>query len=244
MAVPDWRSLIEAAIKTRPSPIQAMTYGGMKWPTGSQPALLRCSDQADYVVKGKQVGKQRLLAEQVVGALGAILGAPVPKMPLVDISADLIANENEIKYMQAGIGHGCLYLADGVVQSWVNNQNVPENKDRHARIAVLYGWVEPVDKQLHYELSKKQLAWSVDHGQFNVLGGRGTPYPDMVRDGRLSPEDLAAVKPVLESIGPESIAKAVASPHESWGIHIEERISIAQHLEVKRVELVASLKKG
>jgi hypothetical protein len=241
MPAREWKSLIESAMQSRPPPIQAMTYGEMKWATGSHPVLLRCSDGSDYVVKGKQVGGA-LVTEQIVGALGTLLGAPVPKMHLVDVSADLIAKEGNLTHMHAGVAHGCLYVANCVGPTWIEHQDVPENKARHARLAILYGWVQPGDRQLLYELSKPPRVWSVDHGGFSVcVSGIAEPYVDIVRAAQIKPEDLAAVKPELEAAGPESLARAVASPHESWGITIEERVAFAQHLEQKRTELISSL---
>src|SRR5262249_17996896 len=98
MAPPDWKRLIEESAPLRSPPIRAETYGQQAWTTGSRPALLRCSDRSDYVVKGKQVGRA-LIAEQIIGALGALLGAPVPKMPLVDVPADLIKEQHDLSHM-------------------------------------------------------------------------------------------------------------------------------------------------
>ncbi len=246
MTSPEWKSLVEAAMAARDAPIKAISYGGKKWTTGSKPVLLRCSDGTDYAVKGKQVGKA-LVAEQIVGALGRLIEAPVPKMPLVEVSAELVDSEAALKQLvpgltfEPGVAHGTLYFSDGIQQSWVQHADAPQNKERFARLAVLYGWVGPQDRQLHYQLTKVPLVWSWDHGGFNVSGGSGVPYPDMMRDAHLKKEDLAAIKPVLQAIQPDSIAKAVACPHETWGLTLEERIAHAQHLEAKRIQLIAAL---
>ena len=93
-----------------------------------------------------------------------------------------------------------------------------------------------------YELSKPPRVWSVDHGGFQVCAsGIAAPYPHIVQPAQIKREDLAAIKPELEAIAPDALARVVASPHESWAITMEERISFAQHLEQKRTELISSL---
>jgi hypothetical protein len=245
MATPEWKSLIEAAVKARPEPIAAQTYV-KEWGSRSKPALLRCSNQKDYVVKGSQRGKD-LIAEEVVAGLGLLIGAPLPEMLLVDVADDLIQQQRKaspagLQHMQAGIGHGCLYVGDVDQAPGPIHVDVEENKLRFARLAVLYGWVSPADVQLHYEVAKPPLVWSVDHEGFNLLrADRGCPFQMFVTQAKLSAEDLLAVKPALEGIAPEGIAGAAARPHESWSITLDERVRLAQHLDQKRQELIASL---
>jgi hypothetical protein len=241
-----WKSLVESAMQNRPPSIQAQTYGGQKWGTRSKPVVLRCSDKNDYVVKGKLVERdtsKSMITEQIIGTLGKIFHAPVPKLALVDVSAELINGEEEIKnLLHPGVAHGKLYIPNCGGPTWISHPDVPENKIRHARLAILYGWFQVGDQQIHYELSKPEQVWSWDHEGFGLCRSeKAVPYNDIVQRAKITPEQLAAIKTELEAIGPAEIAIAVASPHETWGITIDTRVVTAQHLEHKRVELIASL---
>lgn len=188
---------------------------------------------------------EHIVTEQIVSGLGALLAAPIPDSPLVDVPAELVAAENEISHVAPGIAHGCFYVPnckDSKGGDWIQHHDVAQNKERHVRLAILYGWVQSGDHQVLYELQKPELVWSADHGHFAVCrNGRAEPHPDIVRMARIGTEDLALMKPALQAIEPHQIASVAARPHESWGITIDRRISVAQHLEQKRVELIASL---
>src|SRR5689334_1621242 len=84
-----WEEKIKAAMGKRGVSIKAQTYRNKRWETASRPVLLACSDGQEYVVKGRQNGK--LIAnEQIVAHLARVIGAPVPEVKLVDVSAELI----------------------------------------------------------------------------------------------------------------------------------------------------------
>lgn len=237
----DWKTLIQAAIVTRPAPVKAQTYGGKKWGTSTAPVLLRCDDGRDYVVKGKQRGRE-LISEQVVAALGRLVNGPIRATRLVDVPDELIKMQRELGHLHPGIGHGCEYVADGVEQKWISHTDEPENKLRHCSLAILYGWVHPGDNQLHYQLGKPRLVWSVDHGHFKLTRkDKAAPNPQIMGDAKLKLEDLSPLKPILEAIKKEAIASAVASPHETWPFDINEMVQTAEHLEKNRLELIASI---
>jgi hypothetical protein len=246
----EWKILIEEEIQKRPPPIKAETYRDVAFKTGSKPVMFRCDDGNNYVVKTRCVDDARLAKEQIIAGLGHIIGAPVPQVRPVDVSPELIEQVvdrivaqygDQFKALKAGVGHGCFYVGKCQGPVGVLNQDAPQNRQRHARLAVLYGWVKPGDKQLFYELSEPPLLWTFDHGEFSLSEGGGKPFEEIVKDAQVSKEELLAVKEILENVSAQNIASAVARPHETWGVTIDQMVAYARHFDAKRIELIANI---
>src|SRR6266702_4238299 len=89
-----WERLItEAAARVR-LPVVAQRYaGGLT--SASRPQKFECDDGNLYAVKfrGNPHGNGRaIFTEQVVGLLGRLVGAPVPEVRLVSVTAELLAS--------------------------------------------------------------------------------------------------------------------------------------------------------
>jgi hypothetical protein len=89
----------------RPAAILAQTYRNMKWGSRNAPVLLAASDGYEYVVKGRQNGRD-VANDQIVGWLARVIGAPVPDTKLVEVPAQLIAINPEMQHMPPGLAHG------------------------------------------------------------------------------------------------------------------------------------------
>jgi hypothetical protein len=249
--VDQWRQLIAAAAARRPSPVKAHTYRNKKWGTASAPVVLGCDDGSDYVVKGQQVGRA-IANEQIVGKLGAALGAPVGQINLIDVPADLIGMQAELRHMTAGVSHGSLLVPDCSDKLWLAHHDVAENRSRFAALAVLYGWIPAGDHQLIDRQTAPHLVYSVDHGHFfpggpnwTVAGlagaGPARPYGDLVNGCGITRDELRPVMDQLQTVTAETIAEAVAAPPNVWSITAEERVTVAAYLQARREQLLAAL---
>jgi hypothetical protein len=188
--------------------------------TSSQPVLLACDDGSDYVVKGQQAGRM-IVTDQVVGRLGGAVLAPVAEITLIDVPAELINAEPEMSHMRPGVSHGSRWLANCSDSKGFEQTTVPENRDRFARLALLYGWVIASDHQFIYENAEPRLVHSVDHGHFlagatnwteETLRHAPAPAPDnnVVAACSLTTEELD--RPAADMrIDDEAIAVAVVA---------------------------------
>jgi hypothetical protein len=107
---------------TRPTEIIQAVQHIRKMRGGSQPHLLRASDNQFYVIKFKNNPQHiRILANEYLGSrLGAALGLPMPAVTAIDVSEWLINNSPELKIetgmtlvpCASGLQFGSRYAAD------------------------------------------------------------------------------------------------------------------------------------
>lgn len=246
MALPaeEWRRLLEAA--AAPEVVTALDFV-KPLPGFSSSVLLTCDDGRDYAVKGLQPAKMNmgraLVAEQVVGSLGRHLGAPVAEVGLVSISDELREAQQDLQHMEAGIAHGCAWLPKCSERAWVSPETVQANRERLAKLAILYGLAGAHDHQLIFENEAPNLAHSVDHGHFlppfaarwdeASLRARGEFPPDdrLVRDCALTQAELRRAAVALVELDPTAIARTVRRPPDDWGVTIDERIALCDYFE-------------
>jgi hypothetical protein len=121
------------------------------WRSFSKPAAVSCDEGAAYVVKGLQHGRadmaKPLTTEQIVAAAGRLVGAPVVETVLVDVT-DLVAIEPRLAYLQPGLTHGTLQIADASDRLWIDYAHLVDNRLRFGALAVLYSWVGANDHQV------------------------------------------------------------------------------------------------
>ncbi len=115
-------------------------------------------------MKSMDAGRM-IVTDHIVGRLGHAVSAAVGAPTLVDVPADLIAAEAQMAHMTAGVAHGSRWIPD-CSQGGIEHVVVPENRDRFARLALLYGWVVAADRQFIYQNQDPRLVHSVDHGHF------------------------------------------------------------------------------
>jgi hypothetical protein len=242
--MPDWQGLLASADEgPHDKPVRAETFV-KKFSTSSQPVVLQCDDGHDYVVKSKHAGRM-IVTDQIVGRVGRSAQAPVPEVALVDVPAEMIQAEPEMGHMSPGVAHGSKWVSNCTEQQGFEHTNVPENRDRFARIALLYGWVVASDHQFIYEKDPPRLVHSVDHGHF-FAGSNGwtvdtlrqAPAPAIdtavVNACSLTDSELDAAKTSMTRVADEEIAVAVTYPLDDWGLSGEERIAVAEYLATRR----------
>lgn len=250
----EWLVLIRAAVPLRPEPIKMFTYRNKSWPSWSRPVVLASEDGVEYVVKCHSVGADRAKAmqtEQVVSRLGVAMGAPVGSVELVDVPQALIdMNRPHLDHITAGISHGSRRIPNASERAWLEHVNVPENRERFAKIAVLYGWALARDHQLIYEMASPRLVHSVDHGWFFANGPNWSATtlagntavalePQIVAACNFTDDELRPAFTALRGVSPEMIAEATARPPDAWGITEADRLNVAKYLYVRQENMIA-----
>jgi len=196
-----------------------------------------------------------MFTDQVVGRLGAAMGAPVGHVVLVDMPASLLSNEPRLAHLRAELAHGCEFL-ESVHDGWPGTfENPEENRSRFAALALLYGWFEASDHQFLYEDAAPFRVYSVDHGHFLPGGPAWTrkslrtalaPIPDAqivggMRMGKALLAEMSKVCSGLRGINDAEIVRAVAAPPSSWGVTVPERVALGRYLSARRTQLLKSL---
>lgn len=158
------REEIRAAARGDRRPGVAETFL-QKWGSASRPVLCSCSDNTKRVIKGVHNGRQ-LVPDHVVGRLGQLLGAPVGDVGFAIIPDELKRMEPQLHDVGAGLGHSTIWVPNCSDKQKIGHMNVSENRERFARLLVLYSWVRSDDSQCIYAESEPRLVYSVDHGHF------------------------------------------------------------------------------
>lgn len=104
--------------------------------------------------------------EEVIGALGALIGAPVGTVTLVNVPQILIDAEPNLSHFQAGVSHGSLFVDSCRDSKAVEYATATDNRARLAKLAALYSLVLASDHQVLYDNEPPNRVHSVDHGHF------------------------------------------------------------------------------
>lgn len=253
---PDWDALITAAAtKVRP-PVVAQEHV-RSLPSGSRPQLFRCDDGKLYAVKfrGTPHGDGRgIFTEQVVALLGRLMGAPVPVVRLITVTAELLAPLNIDlggSPAEPGLHHGSCW-AEGFSDRLDFHRYPGLNREPLAALYLLYSWLHCTgDHQVIYRDAEPHDVLSVDHGHF--LPGAPNWSAQALRDHQdecqldpaFAPLNLidAEYEPALdklEAITVDAIADAASTPPAEWGISQGDRVAFAGYVYRRRVKLLAS----
>jgi hypothetical protein len=248
-----WQAELEKLMANPKEPIPIRAFVGMPMQTGSRPIRAIGVDGRTYIVKGKQAGRQ-IINDQVVGHLGVLLEAPVAEPYVVEVDEELIndPDEPEFSYFQSGLAHGSLFISGCMDdRSMLRYQGQAVNRDRFARLSVLYGWVGAADRQFLYKNQPPNVVYSVDHGHFFPGGPDWTidslleaapavPDLEIVKNCRITEMEMQGVLMALVNISEREILEVVARPATEWGITIKERVALVAYLVKRRQELLSS----
>jgi hypothetical protein len=246
----EWRLLIDAAKGERPAPIAMTTFLEKLPDTASRPIKVLAGDGRVYIVKGRQSGKM-VVNEQIVAVLAEALNAPVPTVCLIDIPETLINAEPGMAHIVNGVSLAGRWVDGCTDRLGLEHVDLAENRDRFARLCLLYSWVGASDHQWIYEKAMPNRVYSVDHGHFFPNGPDWTsshlmaaafPVPDpQFLPCAFRPEEFDEPIAALRSVGYDGIARAVARPPDDWAIIDDERIDLAVYLESRRALLAGVL---
>ncbi|MGC8541997.1 MAG: hypothetical protein ACP5QA_15410, partial [Phycisphaerae bacterium] len=160
--------------------------------------------------------------------------------------------EAAIRHIPVGVCHGSRFLK-GVSENRepFRYLNVPENRIRFARLAILYGWAFVAsDHQFLYRKEPPNLVFSHDHGHF-FPGGPNWSVESLTKASAARPDSTilekcdfteAEINEALDSlrvVEASHIAHAVAQPPDTWGLSLDDRIALACYLDARREQLLA-----
>lgn len=222
-----------------------------KWPSFSKPVLVGCDDGNLWVLKGLQ-NQRAIVNEQVVARIGALIGAPVCEVDIIELPQELCALEPQLADVAPGLGHGVRYVADTSDREGVKHTAEPGNVPRFAALQVLYTLTHAGDHQLIYSTIAPHIVYSVDHGHFFPSGPNWTVNtlaacppvqqldPTFAACG-IAANELKVIRPVLAAATDEKLQEIVGSVPAAWGIGDAERSSMHDFLVRRRGEVLTIL---
>ena len=246
-----WQAELEQLVAEPEEPLAIRSFIGLPMGTASRPVRAMGMDGKVYIVKGQQAGRQ-IVNDQIVGCLGVLLGAPVGNPCIVEVD-EILTNdpdEPEFVYFQPGLAHATQFIPDTVDDREMRRyQGQAVNRDRFARLSVLYGWVGAADRQFIYKSQPPNAVSSVDHGHFFPHGPNWTikdllaaPQavldPEIVNVCQLQSSEIGEALIALVNLSATEILRAVARPPGEWGITIKERVALVDYLVKRRQELL------
>jgi len=220
--------------------------------TASDPRMFKCDDGKHYVLKSNHLGKS-VITEQIAGRLGALMGAPVAIVDLVELPQEF-ADEPAIAPMQPGIHHGSRYIEHtGDRRQEISYRDMDVNLPRFSALALFYGWFGVFgDHQVIYRDWPPKEVSSVDHGELFEGGSKwtaeslraappSTPDELVMKRCQLEIDHLKGSCDGLVAITNANIASAITAVPEDWGFPVDDQVAIAMYLERRREELLASV---
>jgi hypothetical protein len=187
-----------------------------------------------------------IITDHLVGRVGELLEAPVGHVALVNVPAELIAGQgSQLAHVAPGVSHGSKWIPGCTDREGVAHTQLPENRVRFARLAVLYGLFGANDHQFIYRLATPHLVHSVDHGHFfpggpdwtlEKLSNASDPEADnsVVSGCGISSEELVVASESLSSLHEEAIIDIVASPPTEWVLSLDERSGLMKYIVGRR----------
>ncbi|MBD1862334.1 MULTISPECIES: HipA family kinase [Trichocoleus] len=247
-----WDLALEELLRSPEDPILLLDFGGQDWRSAARPVLARGIDQKQYIVKGKQAGRQ-IVNDQIVARLGVAMGAPVGEPKIVEISPDLLELYPQYDFLKPGTAHATRFISNcSDDREPIQFAQHTDNRARFALLSVLFGWVYSQDKQFLYQKHYPNLVYSVDHGHFFPNGpqwtianlrtiSRAEVDPDLVSVCGLNQDEVKSALLMLAGVTEATIIQAVASPPNEWGLTMEERIVLVEYLLRRQQELLDAL---
>jgi len=244
-----------AANKVRPPVVAQGLIRSLRG--GSHAHLFKCDDDRCYAVKfrGNPHGNGRgIFNEQVVALIGKLIGAPVPEVRRVTVTAEPLASlriDLGGRPAEPGLQHGSCW-AEGFSEKQDLFQYPGRNREAFATLQLLYSLLVCIaDYQVIYRNTEPYDVLSVDHALFlpwatgwTAQGLRG--FGDSVSlDTAFGPLGLTAGEyaPALDrlaAISLEQIAEVAATPPAEWEISGDDRVAFAEFVQRRRIKLLES----
>lgn len=226
--------------------------------TGAFPFLGVTTSGKKFWIKtvGNPHGDHSLAAEQIVSAVGRLIGAPVRPTALIQIGDGLEDwKHGDGRLLRAGIGHGSLLLEGDPMESDIlEHLNEDDNRRRQPAIIALWEWCLGQDAQWLYAHSDENSIWSFDHDCW--FDGHERPWTaahlTTVVNSRsellapptgMDPDRFSEVADVIEAVQPNQLLEAVAAVPEAWPIETPELETVAWFLYARRRTVADSLRR-
>lgn len=198
---------------------------------GSKPFQVRATDGQLYWLKppDNPQGPRVPVTEQVVARCGALIGAPVCRVELVQIPAELNGHAlDRNRKLQSEIAHGSADVSNAtfVKQKTPAHRSSNDNAARHAYIYALHDWCWGHDSQWLHDAKRDMTTFSHDHGHFLPGNHKWTvvrlrQHVDQPRElgadeAGLDPAAILEAAEAIEALTPDDLARVLRTIPASW----------------------------
>jgi hypothetical protein len=222
---------------------------------GSRPFLVLGSDNRQYWVKALNNPQSPRVPvnEQIVGRVGALIGAPVCGASIIRIPATIAGWQVTPGYVLAeGLAHASLAEEPVTQIGALQYRTDDDNVTRHVAILALSDLCWGEDLQWLVKSSDENRYFSHDHGYYFPQGPNWT-RADLEANVDVAHEladngahiTLAAARSVanaVESVTREALANAIAGVPQSWLVSDEELETIGYFIEERASQVAARIR--
>jgi hypothetical protein len=190
--------------------------------------------------------------EQIVGRIGAMIGAPVCEVGLVSIPAALAGWEFRDGHpLSEGWVHASVALDPVVETHSLDDRALDSNGKRHAGICALYDWMGGSDPQWLVRGADREY-FSHDHGHYFPSGPSWTAESlNTSRDAvaavatpsaGLEAEELSRLAAAIEAATVEEIEACISNVPPGWPVTDAELDSLVEYLAHRRALVAERLR--
>lgn len=249
-----WRGLLEGRRDPKSPPLievalQPSTRGG------SGTFLAADSDQRQWWVKplNNRQGGKVVVTEHVVGKAGALIGAPVCEVAVVELPAELTGWEfRPGAVLEPGLAHGSAAVVAALEDRGLSYRDRDDNRVRHAGVVALYDWCWGGDDQWLYAEQQDRMLYSHDHGWYLPENGHdwnettlmrrmNEPHPINASTHDLDAAELHRLAERLRGLSRQELVDMLKRVPTSWPVSNDELEALGWFLESRASEVADRL---
>lgn len=193
------------------------------------------------------------VTELIVGMAGAMIGAPVCEVAVIEIPPELRGAEFRPGFaLQPGLASGSRHVEGVLEHRDLVHLEDDDNRARHAGVFALYDWCWGADDQWLYSSVEDDRIYSHDHGHY-LPGGPGwtvqqlsahvdAPHPQSRSPAGLSSAMLDELADRLEQLPRSSITKVMLAVPEGWQVAQDELETVGWFLERRAPQVAERLR--
>ncbi len=204
-------------------------------------------------VPNQSQGPRVLATEQIVSAIGRLIGAPVRDTALIEVTSDwegwVIAPGLTL---EPCIAHASLELPHATESDSQEYMRDDDNSRRWARWVALWDWCMGADGQWLYEHDADRSMWSFDHNLWihdQREWGRDTCNGGTLVDWRwrgdwsgIDASELMVVADLLDEVKQEDICSACYAVPAEWNVPVDDLDALVEMLFKRRAGVAARLR--
>lgn len=224
---------------------------------GSRPIQVIASDRERYWLKVANNPQHPNIpvAEQIVGACGALIKAPVRPVELVAVPEEFAGYEfHSGSFLEPGIAHGSLNLENAHLTWELDHPERDENTVRYLEFAALYDWCWGDDCQWLYQVGSEAdyEYYSHDHGYYLLGPGNWTrdrilekvykPHALPVALPHASPEHAVELAERIAAVSHSQILTVLSGIPASWNVSDEQLELLGFFLEARLDDVAARVR--
>ncbi|MGH9264118.1 MAG: HipA family kinase [Acidimicrobiales bacterium] len=195
-------------------------------------------------------GGKVIVTESVVGRAGALLGAPVCDVAVVELPTEIAGWEfRPGARLEPGFAHASLAVDDVQEARVLEYRERDENRRRHAGVLALYDWCWGGDDQWLYCEADDRKLYSHDHGWYlpetgpnwseaTLMAHVDEPHPLTAPSSDLDKTELRQLVATLNAVTRSALADMLRDVPASWPASDTELEALGFFLE-RRAPAVA-----